>query len=434
MLENYIKMAWKVLLRRKFFTFISLFGISFTLLVLLVSTSILDHTINPGGPEVNQSRTLIADRFLATDSARNSVYMTSPGFMLLNKYAKTLKTPEKVSLHSSSSTYFTYVDGRKLSFSFKFTDDTFWEIYKFSFLQGKPYGNNEYENAESVAVISKHVAEQYFTNLDVIGEFIDVSGSNYRVIGIVDNISQANGVIHADIWMPATTSKDDINNEFLGGYRASVLAYSPDDFHEIRNEWHKHLIASIADVPERYKGRLTTLKCLMKSKEDFIAGQFFEADEEFDSKTTDDEKIEEASGLSSYYLVYSSVAGMMLLFMLLPSINLVNINLSRMIERNSEIGVRKAFGASRKILVGQFITENLILTFIGGVISIILTFITIAIINNSGFIQYSNLALNINVFVIGFVLCIVFGFVSGVYPAYRMSKLHPVDALRGGSK
>jgi putative ABC transport system permease protein len=173
---------------------------------------------------------------------------------------------------------------------------------------------------------------------------------------------------------------------------------------------------------------------LLKSREDVITETFFEPDEDFESKTTDDEKIEKVSGLSSYYLVYFSVAGLMLLFMLLPSINLVNINLSRMIERNSEIGVRKAFGASRKVLVGQFITENLILTLIGGILSIILAFITISIINSSGLIPYSNLTLNVKVFVIGFVLCIVFGFISGVYPAYRMSKLHPVDALRGGSR
>ena len=47
MLRNYLKVAWKVLLRRKFFTFISLFGISFTLLVLMVTTSVLDHVFAP---------------------------------------------------------------------------------------------------------------------------------------------------------------------------------------------------------------------------------------------------------------------------------------------------------------------------------------------------------------------------------------------------
>jgi len=58
MFKNYIKIAWKVLLRHKLFTFISLFGISFTLLILVVITSFVDHTIGSEAPESKQSRIL----------------------------------------------------------------------------------------------------------------------------------------------------------------------------------------------------------------------------------------------------------------------------------------------------------------------------------------------------------------------------------------
>ncbi|MCF8242464.1 MAG: ABC transporter permease [Melioribacteraceae bacterium] len=433
MLENYIKIAWKVLLRRKFFTFVSLFGISFTIFVLLVATSILDHAVDPGRPQINQSRILVADRFMATDSARNSVWMSSPGFMLLNRYAKTLKTPELVSIHSGSNTYFTYMEGNKLNFTYKFTDDTFWQIYKFNFIKGKPFGKKDYNEAQHVAVITEYAARKYFYQTDVIGKFIEVDGTDYRVIGVVENVSKISSLIFSDIWVPATTSKDDIDNEFMGSFRLSVLAYSPDDFNEIRNEWHKHLRASVADLPENMV-RLTTLKCVLKSNEEMIAELLIEPQENFDSKTTDQEQVVETAGISNYQLFYLVIAGVMLLFMLLPSINLVNINLSRMIERNSEIGVRKAFGATQKILVGQFITENIILTFIGGVISLIAAGITLSIINNSGIIMHAHLSLNFTVFIFGFITCVVLGFVSGVYPAFRMSKLHPVEALRGGSK
>ena len=61
MLKNYLKMAIKVLLRRKFFTFISLFGISFTLLVLTVVVALFDHAFGPFPPEVNQDRTLTSE-------------------------------------------------------------------------------------------------------------------------------------------------------------------------------------------------------------------------------------------------------------------------------------------------------------------------------------------------------------------------------------
>ena len=55
----------------------------------------------------------------------------------------------------------------------------------------------------------------------------------------------------------------------------------------------------------------------------------------------------------------------MLLFMLLPALHLVNLNIGRIEERTSEIGVRKSFGASTPTLVGQFVAENVLLTLIG---------------------------------------------------------------------
>ena len=55
-----------------------------------------------------------------------------------------------------------------------------------------------------------------------------------------------------------------------------------------------------------------------------------------------------------------------LLFVLIPTVNLVNINISRIMERASEIGVRKAFGAPARTLVGQFLVENILLTLVGG--------------------------------------------------------------------
>ena len=56
--------------------------------------------------------------------------------------------------------------------------------------------------------------------------------------------------------------------------------------------------------------------------------------------------------------------------MTLPAINLINLNLSRILERASEIGVRRAFGARRGTLLGQFLVENIVLTFVGGILGL----------------------------------------------------------------
>jgi len=119
-----------------------------------------------------------------------------------------------------------------------------------------------------------------------------------------------------------------------------------------------------------------------------------------------------------------------LLFMLLPALNLININISRIMERSSEIGVRKAFGASGKTLVGQFIVENMILTFLGCVIGLALSFVILQIINSSDLISHMQLRINFTVLIFSILACLVFGFLSGVYPAWRMSRVQVVTALK----
>jgi putative ABC transport system permease protein len=133
------------------------------------------------------------------------------------------------------------------------------------------------------------------------------------------------------------------------------------------------------------------------------------------------------SGMGTIYLV---IVIFVFLFMLLPTLNLVNINISRIMERSSEIGVRKAFGASSHTLVFQFIVENIILTFLGGLIGIILSLILISIFNNSGLIANAHLSMNMTVMFYSVVACLAFGLLSGVYPAWRMSRLQVVNALK----
>ena len=121
----------------------------------------------------------------------------------------------------------------------------------------------------------------------------------------------------------------------------------------------------------------------------------------------------------------------MILFMLLPTINLININVSRIMERAGEIGVRKTFGASSWTLVGQFIVENVMLTLFGGVIGFALSRFALRFITESGWFPYAEFHLNHRIFLGGFVLAVFFGLLSGVYPAWKMSRLHPVQALKG---
>jgi putative ABC transport system permease protein len=133
-------------------------------------------------------------------------------------------------------------------------------------------------------------------------------------------------------------------------------------------------------------------------------------------------------------LFIGALAVLALMFMLLPAINLVNMNISRIFERVPEIGVRKAFGASTGHLVGQFIVENIVLTVIGGAIGFLLSLWALQLVNGSGLIPNAAFRMNPRIFLYGLGLSVFFGVLSGAYPAWRMARLDPVEALRGGHR
>jgi len=190
-----------------------------------------------------------------------------------------------------------------------------------------------------------------------------------------------------------------------------ILARNKADFPVIRREFKKHI-----DQVEFPDGKWDTIITGASTYAEAFTRSLFSTEEDTDSPL----------------MVFIMI--LIILFMLLPTVNLVNINISRIMERSSEIGVRKAFGASSITLVGQFIVENVIITLLGGIISLVLAAIVLQIINNSGMIPHLHLEISFRVFTVSIVLCLFFGLLSGVYPAYRMSRLHPVDALRGDQK
>jgi putative ABC transport system permease protein len=93
--------------------------------------------------------------------------------------------------------------------------------------------------------------------------------------------------------------------------------------------------------------------------------------------------------------------------------------------------VRKAFGASSLTLIGQFLVESVVLTTIGGCIGFALAELCLLLLNRSELIPYGDFGVNLRVFAVGMLLSVVFGIVSGVYPAWRMSRMHPVASIQG---
>jgi putative ABC transport system permease protein len=415
MLENYLKIALKVLARRKFFTFISLFGISLTLLVLMVATAILDHALAPHAPETRSDRTLGV--YFLSMQGPNVSFNTNPGYAFLHRYVRpmaALPFVERVTIVSSAQPAFSYLAGRKIESRLRRVDGEFWRVLDFEFLEGGPFTAEDERNGNFIAVITETTRRRFFDGKPALGRTLEADGQRFRVVGVVPDVPSLRLSSSADLWVPISTAKSSAyKEEWMGEFIGLILARSRSGLPAVKAEFEARRREAERHLPDP-----KTFKTLHAN-----ADTLFEATARHVSPG-DSTQVQTGRVWAVMFLL-------MLLFMLLPTLNLVNINLSRILDRASEIGVRKAFGASSRTLVGQFVVENVVLTLIGAGVGLLLSGAVLAAINASGVIAYAHLELNYRIFLYGLALAFFFGVLSGVYPAWRMSKLHPVQALRG---
>ena len=410
MLKNYFKIAIAVLKRRKFFTFISLFGISFTLTILMVATAFTDKILSPDYPDYNRARSLYVGTMELKNTKEGWINRSDVSYYFFDHYVSSLKSIHKMAISSYSTASNAYVNNKKIVIGYKYTNADYWNVLEYQFLEGKPFGQREIDNAEKVAVISEETKKAYFGDEQrVVGKYISADNINYRVIGVVENVSKTMYNLSGDMYLPLSLDKNTYTNKvgLMGAYNAVLLAKSK------------------ADVPKMAK-EFSTMMQKVPVPEDFDK-VYANADPFFTSMTR---RIAGDGASNGLAMVISIASIFVLLFLLLPTINLVNINITRILERSSEIGVRKAFGASSRTLVYQFIVENMILTFIGALIGVVLSLLTIHLINGANIISNMRLSLNFTVLFYGLITCLFFGLISGVYPAFRMSKLNIVKALK----
>jgi putative ABC transport system permease protein len=411
MLKNYFKIAIAVLMRRKFFTFISLFGISFTLMVLMVVTAFIDRVGNSKYPDKKRDRCLYIVGMEMKGSKTGYMSRGPHTFYYLDHYAGSLKIPQKIAISSMFDFSSAYVNNKKIAINQKYTNAAYWDVLDYDFLEGRPYNQKQVNDGERVTVISEDTKIAYFGNVpSVVGQYIEADNIKYRVIGVVKNVPITQMMMYGDIYLPYTLSKGDYKTDkgFNGNFSAILLAKSSADLPLIQKEYAE----VVARIPIKDK--------------DYDSFYSF-ADTYFISLVRSELGDGNNSGINK---VITGLAIFVFLFMLLPTINLVNINITRIMERSSEIGVRKAFGASSRTLVYQFIVENLILTLLGGVIGIVLSLVVMQLINSAGLIANLNLGINYMVLACSLLACLLFGLLSGVYPAWRMSRLNVVNALK----
>lgn len=410
MIKNYLLVAWKILLRRKFFTFISLFGICFTLTILLVVSSLLDHVFVPRSPESNFDRVLLVQSVRVSSPDGSSVRESPLGYGLVEKHLRRLQGAENISAYMRRQWVTAYYQGSAIRLNVKRTDAAFWDILDFHFIEGRGFTRDEEQRSAPVAIINTEMRDRFFHGDNAENKTIVLEGQTYRIVGVVENVSRLRSVAHADVWIPIDKENLQQYNELHGSFIGIVLAKHSRDFDRLKAEYQEQLRTVVFPDPKNYNSITSELETQTES----LIRELFSVQD------------------SDMYRFMGFVLFFATLFLLLPAVNLVNINMSRIMERSSEIGIRKSFGASSHTLAVQFIVENLVLVGIGGALSFLFAWLVLLTVEASDIIPYATFHLNYRIFVYALLASVFFALFSGVYPAWQMSRMHPVVALKGG--
>ena len=412
MFKHYLKLTLKLLNRKRVFTLVTLAGIILPVLLIVLTASFLTRVNDYTPPRSNFKNVVSLDNVtlkeILEDGDVNMRMGNPPTYGFIQKYVRSMTTPEKIGVVSTPShdQDIIYLNSKPYEIDIRYTDDVFWQIADFEFIRGRPFSSSEIQKGNKVIVIDRKTSMACFGTINTIGENVMVKNQNYKVIGVIENVDILYFRLSGNIYMPVTCNEEFLSNSIWSGFSIALIQLkNTKDFEKLNNEFKNILQkVDIKDIQpcnhaggsftkDNYLGRI---KLMFQSLLGFY---------EFEN-----------------LIFYLAIAIILFLFIILPSMNLVNININRVYERLSEIGIRRSFGSSIKKLMIQFLFENLIITLFGGLLAVVLALIVIYCINHFGLLAGVYLHFNIRAFVISILSMFMLGLLSGLAPSIKMAR------------
>ena len=292
-----------------------------------------------------------------------------------------------------------YKDREVVGLDFRGATGEFFSVYANAVVkEGRPFTESENQHRLETVVLGEDLANGLFPDSDPIGKTVIVDGHPFQVIGVFEKPKGGLGPGNAD-------------NRAVVPYWTFRKVYPMMDVHGIRIEAYAGRLPEAIDqtrVSLRRTRRLT-----------------YSQPDNFDYSTADSiiESFHQIVGMVGLAVMVISSVGLMI-----GGVGVMNIMLVSVTERTREIGVRKAMGARKRDIMLQFTLEAVTLTALGGVLGVALGAMLTSLVR----VIWSSLPARMSVFwtMTGFWIACATGLVFGIYPAWKASKLDPIEALR----
>jgi putative ABC transport system permease protein len=321
--------------------------------------------------------------------------------------------------------YFRHKDREFTEDSIMFADSTFFRIFTHKFLYGDP---EHALNRPNTIVVTKSFADRYFGNENPLGQTITtITGEVFEISAVIDNLPdnlhlKFNGLISAAT-IAERVGVDRFNDRSSGsfwnvGIYTYVLLKEGTSMQSVLDKFPQFYDKYMKEIGDQIKGTMN----LMATPLAEIHMKPRDAGLGYDLPT----------GNRSYIYIFTIAA---LFILLIAAINYMNMSTARSMRRSKEVGMRKVTGASRSLLIRQFLSESVLITIIAFIISVNLVYLLLPVFNNlTGKVLHFGLSSTPELIGASFVVALIVGLLSGTYPAFFLSSFNPTVVLKGTSE
>lgn len=302
------------------------------------------------------------------------------------------------------------VEGRTLELRLVGTSPDWFDLVARELIAGRRMSQRDMDQKSSVVVLTEHGARRLLAGQQTLGAKVLINSGYYTVIGVVKSESSQSGTMQTpdqeiDAYVPLNVAIErfgDISVTRTSGSRSRELV-----------ELHQLIVqVDSIDHVESTAAAIDRMMSLNHPKKDY-------------SMSVPLALLRQAEATQrTFNIVLGSIAGISLL---IGGIGIMNIMLASVTERTKEIGIRRAIGAKRKQIIGQFLIETVVLSVTGGLIGIGIGLLIPWLI--TVFAQMPT-AVTMWSVMLSVVISVGIGIVFGMYPAMRAANLDPIVALR----
>lgn len=409
---NYLKIAWRNLVKNKTFSLINILGLALGMACSLLIMLWVYDELNIDAFHVNKERIYSIYERQYHDGQINTHFST-PG--LLADEIKRVIPEVQYATGADGSNRNAFQVGDKINrMQGAWAGADFFQMFSYPILQGT--AETALKTINDIA-ISRNMAEQFYGSPEkAIGQSIRLDNKvDFKVAAVFENIPSSSSAKFDWVLNWAEYLKE---NDWAKEWGNN----SPDTFIQLRTDADPAKVAAklerFLDKYNKYQDKAFYIRLgIMKYSDTYLRGSF-------KNGIPDGGRIE-------YVQLFSVVA---VIILLIACINFMNLATARSAKRAKEVGVRKVVGAMKSALIGQFSGEAMLLTFFSILVAILFVLLLLPSFNT---LTDKTMVLPINqpVFWLALIgLLLVTGLIAGSYPALFLSSLHPIRVLKGTLK